>query len=330
MSAVVWPNGEGGKDRVRIAPAVAAKAAALGDTGARWIDELPAIIRTLADDWHLDVGDPVAGDGSAAYLVEVVARDEGGGRPAVLKLAIPDGLRGNGSFADSLVALQLAGPGMVEVLRFDVDRRALLLERLGRPISALGLPVEEQIDAIAAAVARVWRPVPLDGPLEHGAVKAAALVTFIEDLWTELDRPCPRATVDHALAAAERRRRALEGIESAALVFVHGDAHEDNVLEDGRGGFKLIDPDGLASEPAHDLGVTLRGWNHEALATPSPAETVRGWYARAAAVTGVEPAAIADWATVERMSTGLFLLQLGLTAEGRNFLWVAELLAAAG
>jgi len=312
-----------------VAPAVAAKAAALGAAGATWLAELPACIASLAADWDLEIGDPVAGDGSAGYLVRVVARGVGDGRAAVLKLTMPDGLRGNGSFADGLDALRMAGPGMVEVLRFDVERRAVLLEELGRPIAQLGLPVEEQIDRIAGALARVWRPVPADCRLQRGDAKAAALVDFIEDLWASLDGPCPRAVIDHAIAAAERRRAALAGVDAGDLVFVHGDAHEQNVLEDGAGGFKLIDPDGLASESAHDLGVTLRGWNDEALATADPVATVHGWYARAAEATGVDAAAIADWATVERVSTGLFLVQLGLEAEGRAFLRVAELLAGA-
>jgi streptomycin 6-kinase len=312
---------------VEVSDDVRAKVEALGEEGERWLRSLPDLVDELAEEWGLEVGAPVGAGGSAGYLVHVVARSDGD-RPAVLKLAIPDGLRGNGSFADGLAALLAAGPGMVEVLRSDVERRAVLLERLGRPLADLGLPVEEQVDVIAAALARVWQPLPVGAPFERGAAKAAALVTFIEDLWRELGQPCPRAVVDHAIAAADRRRAALEAAGPSSLVFVHGDAHEANVLEDGAGGFKLIDPDGLASEPAHDLGVTLRGWNAEALVTPDPAATVLGWCERAAARTGVDLAAITDWATVERVSTGLFLLQLGHEEEGGAFLRVADLLAS--
>jgi streptomycin 6-kinase len=312
---------------VEVSDEVRAKVAALGADGERWLRSLPSLVDELADEWELEVGEPVGAGGSAGYLVHVVAGGDGD-RPAVLKLAMPDGLRGNGSFADGLAALLAAGPGMVEVLRSDVGRRAVLLERLGRPLSELGLPVEEQVDVIAAALARVWRRLPANAPFERGADKAAALVTFVEDLWGELGQPCPGRVVDHAIAAAHRRQAALADADPSTLVFVHGDAHEANVLEDGGGGFKLIDPDGLASEPAHDLGVTLRGWNREALATPDPAGAVVRWCERAAATTGVDAAAILYWATIERVSTGLFLLQLGHEVDGRAFLHVADLLAS--
>ena len=41
-------------------------------------------------------------------------------------------------------------------------------------------------------------------------------------------------------------------------------------------------------------------------------------------LTGVEPDAIWEWGFVERVSTGLLLLQVGLEPLGREFLAVAE------
>ena len=52
--------------------------------------------------------------------------------------------------------------------------------------------------------------------------------------------------------------------DEATAVAIHGDAHPWNVLESPAGGFKLIDPDGMWSEPAHDLAIPLRHWNERA------------------------------------------------------------------
>ena len=113
-------------------------------------------------------------------------------------------------------------------------------------------------------------------------------------------------------------------------MLVHGDAHPSNVLEVPDGidhsaspAFKLIDPEGLASEPAHDLGVVLRGWNEDLLAAHAAAVA----FQRCEAVsrrTGVDPESIWQWSYIERVSSGLFLLRLGHQAEARPFLEAAD------
>lgn len=99
------------------------------------------------------------------------------------------------------------------------------------------------------------------------------------------------ATVELAVEFARRRREAFNP-ESAVLV--HGDAHPANILEDptaGDGLFKLVDPDGVIADRAYDR------------------------------------AAIWEWAFVERVSTGLFIMQVGTPSMGgHQYLEVADLL----
>jgi streptomycin 6-kinase len=105
-------------------------------------------------------------------------------------------------------------------------------------------------------------------------------------------------------------------------VLVHGDAHENNTLEDGRGAFKLVDPEGLISEPAHDLSVPMRGLNTDLLA----GDARRLGLERArfiADLTGVDETAIWQWGYVERVSSGLYIMSLGLP-DGDEFLAVAD------
>ena len=87
----------------------------------------------------------------------MVSATTGDGRPAVLKLAMPDGLEGNGEVDREIAAVRAGqGHGYVELLRVDLDRRVLLLERLGRAIVELDLTVDDRIDRIAETVARGW------------------------------------------------------------------------------------------------------------------------------------------------------------------------------
>lgn len=262
--------------------------------------------------------------GNTAYVAEAVTA---GGQRAVLKIALPPGIDGFAPFEQELQALQDAGGDpYARLICHDEERRSMLLERLGRPLASLGWPAGRQIAAITATVARGWRPAR-PGRLPAGAAKARWLAGSIAEAWQDLGEPCTERAARRAIDyAAERASRA----DPRHAVLVHGDAHPGNVLEvpggtdhGARPAFRLIDPEGLASEPAHDLGVVLRGWNEDLLAAHAAAVA----FQRCEAVsrrTGVDPQSIWQWSYIERVSSGLFLLRLGHQAEARPFLEAAD------
>jgi streptomycin 6-kinase len=301
------------------------KAVALGPVGLEWLDALPSLLKDLEREWGIDIGSPFAG-GSAAYVASAVTAH---GRRVVIKVAMPDGLEGNSPFATEVQTFALAaGPALVDVLEVAPDGRAILMERLGPAVHSLGWPVESQIDAIADTLGLLWqRPRPGHG-LRSGSEQAQWLAQFVPTTWEALGRPCPAATVEQAVRDATRR---ADAFESETAVLVHGDVHSANVLVDpatgaDRPGFKLIDPDGMLSEPAHDLGVMLRDWSEDLLAADA-LELGRKWCGSAGGRTGVDAQAVWEWAFVERVSTGLFLTKLG-DRRGRQLLEVAALWTA--
>jgi len=282
------------------------KARAVGASD--WLDELPALVAGVAAEWSIVVGRPYEG-GTEAFVAEATGTD---GTPAVLKVLMP-GARKDAS--NEATVLRLAGgDGCPSLYRYDPDRGALLMERLGRPMHALGLPLSRRLEILCATAQRVWRPAP-DCGLPSGADKARWLANFIVRTWEELDQPCSERAVDQALACAQRRTRAHRDDRS---VLVHGDVHQLNALESGDG-FKLVDPDGLVAEPEYDLGVLMRG---------DPVELVAGdprdrayWLA---ARTGLDPIAIWEWGVVERLSTGLLCTRINLQPLGQETLRAAE------
>ena len=307
---------------VEVPEGVRRKALAQGADGRRWLDALDDVVAQLERDWQLSMGAPFTG-GSAGYVAQAVTAD---GIDAVLKVAIPDGLDLH-AFTNELQTLVIAeGRGYVRLLRHDETRRAMLQERLGRPLSDLGFPVRRQIEVIAETLQRSWVAVPHGVPLPTGAAKARWLAEFIEVAWRTLDRPCAAETVKRALSFASARAAAFD---VADAVLVHGDVHPANVLEDPTSGgerFKLIDPDGMLADRAYDVAIPLRGWNAELLAGDA-VWLVRDWCGYLRDLTGVEARAIWEWAFVERVSTGLFVTTLDRRGSvGREFLEVAELL----
>ncbi|HEX6788230.1 MAG TPA: aminoglycoside phosphotransferase family protein [Gaiellaceae bacterium] len=274
--------------------------------GARdWLDELPELIRSLEADWEITLTRSFP-DSTEAFVAEVIRSDR---IPAVLKLIVP---RDGDAAAHEATALRLAaGDGCPRLLRDDVARGALLIERLGRELVELRLPVRRRHEILVAAAARIWRPAS-DSGLPTGAAKAQWLIDFITTMWEELDRPCSERAVDYAVACAERRGDAHRD-EAARLV--HGDVHQWNALEAGDG-FKLVDPDGLLAEPEYDLGIIMR----EDPLEGDLHERAR-WLAH---VTGLDADAIWEWGVVERVSTGLLGTRVGLQPVAREMLAAAD------
>ncbi len=300
---------------VDLPEAVTLRARSHGDHGARWLQALPGLVDEVERRWRITIDDVLDG-GSAAYVATATTA---GGDPVVVKIAFPDELD-DGAFRQSVRAYELAaGRGCATLLAHDAELSAILLERLGRSLASLGLPTERQVEIICATVRQMWAPVPAGTRLPTGAAKARWLSDFIATTWEALGRPCSARAVDTALGFAGERAAAFDR-ESAVLV--HGDAHELNTLEDGQGAFKLVDPEGLISEPAHDLAVPMRGLNADLLA----GDARRLGLERArfvAGLTGVDETAIWQWGFVERVSSGLYIMSLGLSG-GEEFLAVAD------
>jgi streptomycin 6-kinase len=295
---------------VQLSEVVRNRAVSEGQTA--WLEELPDIVESLERDWSFEIGRTFE-EGTEAFVTEVSMAD---GTPAVLKVLIP---RRDGAVDDQEAAvLRLAdGEGCPLLYRDDPARGALLMERLGPSLFALGLPYEQRLPILCDAAARLWRPAP-DAGLPTGAEKATWLIEFIATTWGELDHPCSERTVEHALACAERRRAAHD---DERAVLVHGDVHQWNALQAGDG-FKLVDPDGLLAEAEYDLGVTVREDPDEPLAA-DPWATAQ-WMAERC---GLDAVAIFEWGVVERVSTGLVTTKIGLQPVGRQMLALADRLA---
>jgi streptomycin 6-kinase len=285
-----------------IPPVVRRKALALG-AGA-WLESLPALVDDLARKWSLTLG-RVFEDGTEALVVEAAP-------DAVLKVAIPGH---QVAVHHEITVLRLAGgDGCAALLRADEPRGALLLERLGPSLHALGLPVDQRHAILCDTAARVWRPAAGSG-LPTGAEKARMLAEYIPDAWEETGRPCSERAVEYALECAEWRRAAHD---DERAVLVHGDVHEWNALQAGDG-FKLVDPDGLLAEPEYDLGVIMR---EDPLDGDLPARA-----GRLARRTGLNRDAIWEWGVAERVSTGLLATRIELQPVGARMLGAADRVA---
>jgi streptomycin 6-kinase len=279
-----------------------------------WLDELPAVVHHLEQQWNITVGEPLWG-ATEAYVVEATSA---GGQAVVLKLLLPS----NSSAArHEITALRLAdGEGCVALLRGDPELGALLLERLGPSLFEFGLPVTQRLEILCDTVTRMWRAAPESG-LPTGADRARHRADFISATWDVLDRPCSEQAIDHALDCARRRETAHD---EERAVLVHGDVHQLNALQAGVD-FKLIDPDGVLAEAECDLGILMRGDPIELLER-DPRQRAR-WLASR---TGLDATAIWEWGVIERVASGLHCEEIDLQPLGRQTLATVDAVAGLG
>jgi streptomycin 6-kinase len=164
---------------------------AWGDDGARWLADLPRVLEGVARDWALDVGAPY--EMSYHHVAAVTCA---GGTPAVLKLGVPSG----GSLRDEVPALAaFGGRGAVRLLRADLDRGALLLERAEPGWRARDLVPARDAEATSAVVG-VMRRLHAPPPPGCGMPDLLTLaVAFDEYLAVHRDGgPLPRYMVARA------------------------------------------------------------------------------------------------------------------------------------
>jgi len=296
-------------------------AVSYGAIGRRWLEGLGALVSELEHDWDIAVGATLSG-GTASYVARATTAD---GESVVIKLAMPAELEGLGDLSSEIRTLKIAGGhGCARLYRHDEDRRALLIEQLGRKLDDLDHPVQSQLEIICATLPQLWNASIGDVELWSGAEKGRWLADDIARKWEELDRPCSARVIDRALSFAANR---IARFDPERAVLVHGDAHGWNTLEEHEGSsrFKFVDPDGLIAEREYDLAIPMREFNDELLAGDALAigqERAR-FLSR---LTGTDAAAIWEWGFIERVSSGLLCLQEGHDF-AQPFLDIAELWA---
>jgi streptomycin 6-kinase len=307
---------------VLVQPIVQRKAEALGAVGEAWLAGLPDLVAELERRWSVTVDQPMSG-GTAAYVVRARMAD---GVGVVLKLGIPDP-----QFADEVGTIARArGHGYVRLVAHDAERYAMLLEALGPSMDKVGLAPEAQLETLSRLLRQAWEVPPAEvGRFASPRDKASALHQFVDRLWEDLDSPCSERVVAQALLFAERRAAAFD---PDRCVVVHGDAAPPNALQiltprDGaETGFVFVDPDGFIGDPAYDLGVALRDWGPQLLASDDPQSLARRYCRLLADGSGVDEQAIWEWGFLERVSTGLYVRSLGAGELGASHLDTAELL----
>lgn len=256
----------------------------LGEDWQRWLDDLPRLATEVVDDWRLRPdGAPTHGYCSLVLPVRTAA-----GRPAVLKLGLPD----DESAQEHLALRHWGGRAAVELLRADPGRRALLLERL-HPEDLCGVDALDACEVVAGLYARLHVPAPasivtLPHRLERWLGALASLPR---------EAPLPRRFVEQAVGQG----RDLVTDPGSVGTLVHGDLHYANVLAADREAWLVIDPKPLSGDPHYEVAPLL--WNRwaEAVAGGDVRGAVRRRFHTVVDAAGLDEDRARAWVVVREV-----------------------------
>ena len=261
-----------------------------GEAGRAWLAELPGIIEGCLERWKFAPDGPVL----HGFMGVVLPGRFLDGGTAVLKVSWVD----EETRWEPVALAAWNGEGAVRLLEHDDECGAMLLERLDPARSA------RELDGMAAAtvLGRVCRRL---------AVAAPPLVPWVQDLaerwveqipatWRRLGRPIDASAVDLAVATC----RELGPGQPRTLL--HGDLVFDNVLRGEREPWLVIDPMGMAGEPAFDGGNFLGNRWSQLVESGDVGDAVRRRLAAFAEGAEVELERSRRWALVRLVNDALW------------------------
>lgn len=275
-----------------------------GATGELWLNGVGERLAQLVESWGVELVAQMSGGTEAL----VFAAKKADSSDAVLKMTVP------GNLGNEPRVFQMAqGRGYATMYAADIDRDAILLERLGDKLADSGLSTETQVRIICETLAASWETVPDPTGLQTGAEKAQWHIDHITTQNAALGEPLSRTICNRAIDYCNARAAAYD---PATSVLVHGDAHMWNTLvangvtDSGLPRYKFVDPDGQFGEKALDLCISLREWTDELLAGDT-LEIGRTRLQLLSDLTDVPPEPIWQWGFIEHVSSGLLWKQMG-------------------
>jgi streptomycin 6-kinase len=283
-----------------------------GAAGRDWLDRLPALITGCEERWSLEIGAPFP-ELSFNYAAPALRAD---GTAAVLKLCFPD----DPAFNKEAEALRLfAGRGAARLL--ELDRGAMLLERLEPGIPLTTVLNDEEATSIAAGVLRqLWRPVPRNHPFPTVSDWARGF-DRLRQRFDGGSGPMPAALVEEAEGLFAELLASQD--EPAVL---HGDLHHDNVLAARREPWLAIDPKGVVGEPAYDTAALLHN-PVKVLATPRPGKVMERRIALLSEELGLDRERVRGWGLAQAVLAAYWGLEDGGQVWSEALVF-AELLSA--
>jgi streptomycin 6-kinase len=227
-----------------------------------WLAALPGLAEECAEQWSLDLDEPV----DTPYSLVVPAGD------VVLKLHAPSDVEAHPE-AEALATW--GGNGAARLLARDEERHALLLERCVPGTRLWDADVDEAA-VVSALVPRLQVEVARDHLFPLLATEAGRWSEDLPRWYEDGGRPFERRLLEHALDT-------YRTVDLSASLLVNQDLHGANILAAEREPWLVVDPKPLVGERELEASGLLRNtldvsrWLGVLVELGFDRERARGW-----------------------------------------------------
>jgi streptomycin 6-kinase len=266
-----------------------------------WFDDLPGVLRSLAERWQVELGSPIP-RGSMSVVIHCRTSD---GRTAVLKLS-PDRTR----LANEAAALDRWTLHTPSVLAVDESIGALLLEAIEPGIALADALTYPRLDSVAELLTSLHA----SGVPDPCYPTLARRIDFLFDSGTRPYERRPELVdiVPPELYERGRRlaRRLVDHVSPTALL--HGDLTPRNILDGGSArGLVAIDPAPCLGADVGFDAIDLLLWQADDV------DTIVARVDQLAPAIEVDAARLLDWCTAFAGMTALELAEAPDTSRKR-------------
>ena len=202
-----------------------------------WLPSLPTLIQAVCSKWQIEL-DPSVAD---TYMTLVLFGHSSTLGPVVVKSS-----PASADFVAQARALQIgSGVNLPRLYDVDFERCVMVMERIvpGTELRAVAMDDETSTRIAAETLLPLWRPA---SDVEGLKPQRDVLQPLFE--WTPATEVIDGALVTQAQELAASLLR-----ESPGPSLLHGDVHHWNVLRRETGDWALIDPVGVAGDPAFEV-----------------------------------------------------------------------------
>ncbi|PPE03400.1 aminoglycoside phosphotransferase family protein [Holospora curviuscula] len=271
-----------------------------GEKGKAWLDALPELVAAIAS--RLDLRDLKE---VTNLTYNYVLSGFQGDNPIILKASLDS----EGLAREAFALKCFAGYGAVKVLV--EDNGMLLLERAIPGVSLKSYFPNQEHESIEIACGVMKKlhqeNIPKDHPFPH--IKDPGYAGgFAEASWlAALDKDC--LIPDGYLQKARKLRGELLQT-SKPDVFLHGDLHHDNILQNGDD-WMVIDPKGVIGEPAYEVAAFIRNPIPELLHHADATTIIHNRITQFSELLGIPAKRILDWCFVQAVLAWAWALEDG-------------------
>ncbi len=264
-----------------------------GNRGKLWLDKLPKIVRQISFKFNFCDLEEV-NNLSYHYVLSGLQ----GTQPIILKL----GLDNDALKREALALKSFAGCGVVKLL--DAGHNLLILEQAVPGISLKNYFPDKDSEA-AAIICNIMRK------LHRAQIPENSYFPHIKDWLSALDK---NWNLPSRYLQKARQIRDQLLITAAKDVFLHGDLHHDNILQNGEN-WIVIDPKGVIGEPAYEVAAFIRNPFPDLLNGQNMAEIIHNRINTFSNILNISKARIAGWCFVQTVLSWIWALEDGCDTE---------------